>query len=85
MKVIIRGTPPSEKQYTGKCHICSSVLMYQRSEVSKITSDQRDGDSHILEDECPVCGKYPVCIYSPTLANPTGTYHLYSNSDQNPY
>lgn len=52
MKIIIRGTKPSEAIHRVTCGTCRSVLEFQRSEGT-ITYNQRDGDC--IGITCPVC------------------------------
>lgn len=55
MKVIVRGTPPSEKRYRCSCDACKSVIEYAQNEILKQSYSQRDGSTNYL-GPCPVCG-----------------------------
>lgn len=52
MRVIKRGTPPSDRPYLVECRTCKSEIEFLRIEA-KFTPDQRDGD--YLTIKCPVC------------------------------
>jgi RNase P subunit RPR2 len=54
MKIIYRGTPPSEREYRGLCHSCKTVIEFKASEAKR-TTDMRDGDGDYLSIRCPVC------------------------------
>ena len=58
MKIIRRGTLPTEKVYEGTCNHCDTVVEFQAKEA-KLVSDQRDGDYY--EIQCPVCG-HTICV-----------------------
>lgn len=55
MKILYRGTPPSERPWRGKCHYCKSELEVTRDEVDDIYhGDQREpgASGHVV---CPIC------------------------------
>lgn len=52
MKIIKKGTPPSDKVYEGTCRSCKTVVEFKQSE-GKVTHDQRDGN--FVSVRCPVC------------------------------
>lgn len=52
MEIIVRGKPPSEYRYDGKCGTCNSVLKADHGEL-RHSHSQRDGDMSI--GNCPVC------------------------------
>lgn len=53
MKILKRGTPPSEVVYDVTCNNCHSEIQFERKEAT-FGQDQREGDSW-LEIKCPVC------------------------------
>lgn len=54
MKVISRGTPPSERIWSGTCRNCGSIIEALESELTNIEHDQREASSFSWE-VCPVC------------------------------
>lgn len=54
MKIIKRGTPPSEDIFGGTCFRCKTVIECTRAEVPKVEYDQRDDDEY-GNVKCPVC------------------------------
>lgn len=52
IKILDRGTPPTEQTYRCACSICKSKLEYSLSDLVKTTSD-RNEEYHVLV--CPVC------------------------------
>lgn len=52
MKILYRGTKPSETVHRATCSTCKSQIEFQRHE-GKINNDQRDGNT--IEVDCPVC------------------------------
>lgn len=52
MKILERGTPPSEPSYEVRCKACGSLICFQESEAKK-TETQFYGTS--IEIACPVC------------------------------
>lgn len=54
MKIIKRGTIPSERRWEFTCRNCGTVFEIAQAEA-KLVSDQRDGD--YLAIDCPVCDK----------------------------
>lgn len=52
IKVVHRGTPPSEIVYSTTCIGCKSVLEFNESDAP-MKGEQRDGYAHVLQ--CPVC------------------------------
>lgn len=60
MKIIERGTPPSEREWKFSCSICRTIFECTQKE-GRFQSDQIDGDT--LATSCPVCDK--TCYGSP--------------------
>lgn len=58
MKIIERGTPPSEKPIEGRCSNCRTIFEFMQNEA-KLICDQRDGNYWHLN--CPVC-KHTVSV-----------------------
>jgi hypothetical protein len=54
MKIIYRGTLPSERTWRGTCRLCGSKAEASESEMKNIRYDYREGDSYSWE-QCPVC------------------------------
>ena len=54
MKIIKRGTPPSEEVWVGKCNRCFSEAEAPRSELTNITAADYRSEAHSWET-CPVC------------------------------
>lgn len=52
MKIIERGTKPTDKVYTVRCRQCETKFEFEKHE-GKVTCDQRDGD--YISIVCPVC------------------------------
>lgn len=72
MKIIRKGTPPTDRYYQGTCHTCMSVVEFQEKEecVTRV-KDARDGDYFSVE--CPVCkeaGITPVSKINASVYNP---------------
>jgi len=83
MKILIRGTSPSEKRYRVRCSTCTSIMEYTIADVVKVHYDQRDGHTHELGN-CPVCSTKlfdynpvplrPIPIIPTRLHTPPGDY-----------
>lgn len=54
MKIIKRGVVPEEREMTGTCNNCSTIIECLAGEA-KHHHDQRDGDYSLII--CPVCNK----------------------------
>lgn len=52
MKILHRGQPPEDKEFTVTCSYCKSVLKFSQSEARE--SNGPDGLSFSVK--CPVCG-----------------------------
>lgn len=52
MRIIHRGTPPTEETRDCECRTCGTEFEFERREAT-VVPDQRDGDA--LKIECPVC------------------------------
>lgn len=69
MKVIFKGTAPSETIHRGTCNRCKTIVEFARHEA-KYTSDQRDGD--YLTVECPECKALIHASVRDTVVGPNG-------------
>jgi len=58
MKIIKRGTLPSERLWRGTCRSCGSIVEGTEDEMHDIQHDSREGYSFSW-NECPVCKKGP--------------------------
>lgn len=54
MRIIERGTPPSEQPVEFRCCNCKTIFECMKGEIERV-SDQRDGD--FWKSTCPVCHK----------------------------
>jgi len=52
MKILERGTKPTDKVYTVRCQHCKTKFEFAQHE-GKVIYDQRDGD--FISIACPVC------------------------------
>lgn len=53
MKITKRGTPPSEKVWSGRCGTCKSEMEEFETKLTNPRHDQRDG--YMAQETCPVC------------------------------
>jgi hypothetical protein len=51
VEIIRRGTPPSERVYTGSCYSCRTEVRFKQHEA-RSSQDQREPGYYV---ECPVC------------------------------
>lgn len=54
MRITKKGTAPSERLWSGKCHNCGSEAEAVGSEMTHVTEDQRENRPFSWEI-CPVC------------------------------
>lgn len=54
VKIIRRGTPPSEFVYENTCVTCMTMIHYQTKDLSFIPGD-RPGDKGAEYVPCPIC------------------------------
>jgi hypothetical protein len=54
MKITKKGTPAGERKWVGSCYSCNSEAEAKQSEMTHITSCQREGS--FSWEVCPVCG-----------------------------
>lgn len=78
MKVIKRGTPPSEKIWTGTCGNCKSEMEEVESDLrNRRTGNQFDGP--MAHETCPVCEAkfwiYPKAVVKRPKPEPS-TYKM---------
>ena len=70
VKIIQRGTLPSEREYQSMCRKCGTVFEWVAAEGT-VHSDQRDGD--YITIGCPLCGE--------TVTTAVGAYKKSSSVD----
>lgn len=61
MRIITKGTIPSEKWYIAKCNHCGTKFEFQQKEGT-LTYDQRDGN--FITIACPL----PECNHNVTVS-----------------
>lgn len=54
MRIIKRGTPPTERLWQGRCVTCNSEIEAMEQELNKPEYYQRD-NTHLARGTCPVC------------------------------
>lgn len=54
MRIIERGTPPTEQPIEGRCRNCRTIFEFMRNEATFVP-DQRDGNFWMVV--CPVCNE----------------------------